>query len=43
LSIVGKVAPYKELAGGVAFVEEFPKDVHGNVLRRKLKEEMLFS
>ena len=36
--IVEKVAYYKQLEGGVFFIEEIPKSPSGKILRRKLKE-----
>ncbi|XP_020279535.1 4-coumarate--CoA ligase 1-like [Pseudomyrmex gracilis] len=37
--IKGKVSEYKELKGGVAFVNEIPKSTTGKILRSKLKSE----
>ena len=34
----GKLAPYKQLRGGVVFVEELPKNAIGKYLRRELRE-----
>ncbi|XP_076241582.1 uncharacterized protein LOC143183762 [Calliopsis andreniformis] len=34
----GKVADYKELQGGVMFVDEIPKNPSGKILRMKLKQ-----
>lgn len=36
-----KVAPHKQLAGGVIFIEEIPKSATGKILRRILKEKAL--
>jgi 4-coumarate--CoA ligase len=33
-----RVAPYKQLRGGVAFVKELPKSAIGKYLRRELRE-----
>ncbi|PGG95519.1 hypothetical protein AJ79_10014 [Helicocarpus griseus UAMH5409] len=33
-----RLAPYKQLRGGVAFVDELPKNAIGKLLRRELKE-----
>lgn len=33
-----KVADYKQLRGGVAFIEEIPKSAIGKMLRRELRE-----
>ena len=38
--VTGKVAPFKELAGGVEFRAEIPKSASGKILRRQLKEEL---
>ena len=35
----GKVAEYKELKGGVFFVNEIPKSAAGKILRRVLREQ----
>lgn len=32
-----KVAPYKQLAGGVSIVDNIPKNASGKILRRQLK------
>lgn len=34
-----KVAPYKQLRGGICFIKEIPKSTAGKVLRRVLSEE----
>lgn len=34
-----RVAPHKQLVGGVRFVEELPKSQTGKLLRRVLKEQ----
>ncbi|XP_043288608.1 4-coumarate--CoA ligase 1 [Venturia canescens] len=36
--VIGKVAEYKELRGGVTFVESIPRNPSGKILRMKLKE-----
>lgn len=36
----GKVAAYKELKGGVAFVEALPKSPSGKILRRFLRDSL---
>lgn len=33
-----RVAPHKQLAGGVAFITELPKNASGKILRRQLKD-----
>ncbi len=33
-----RLAPYKQLRGGVVFVEEIPKNAIGKMLRRELRE-----
>lgn len=33
-----RMAPYKQLRGGVKFVEELPKNAIGKILRRELRE-----
>lgn len=37
----GKVAPFKELNGGVEFRPSIPKSASGKILRRELKEELI--
>lgn len=34
----GKAAPYKQLRGGVVFVETIPKSASGKILRKQLRE-----
>jgi 4-coumarate--CoA ligase len=34
-----KVAPHKQLRGGVRFIAEIPKNASGKLLRRVLKEQ----
>lgn len=34
-----KVAPHKQLRGGVRFIDEVPKNASGKLLRRVLKEK----
>lgn len=36
--VKGKLAPYKQLRGGVAFVDELPKNAVGKYLRRELRD-----
>ena len=36
-----KVAPYKQLAGGVTFVDQIPKTASGKILRRVLRARFL--
>ena len=36
--VAGRVAAYKELRGGVRFVEELPKNAVGKILRRELRD-----
>ena len=36
-----KVSHYKQLEGGVVFIDEIPKSPSGKILRRKLKEMAL--
>ncbi|CAH1791306.1 unnamed protein product [Owenia fusiformis] len=36
-----QVAPYKQLRGGIQFVEELPKNATGKILRRVLKKQFL--
>jgi acyl-coenzyme A synthetase/AMP-(fatty) acid ligase len=33
-----RLAPYKQLRGGVVFVDELPKNALGKILRRELRE-----
>ncbi|VDL84331.1 unnamed protein product [Nippostrongylus brasiliensis] len=33
-----KVSPYKQLAGGVEFINEIPKSAAGKILRRELRD-----
>jgi acyl-coenzyme A synthetase/AMP-(fatty) acid ligase len=33
-----RVAPYKQLRGGVVFVDELPKSAIGKILRRELRD-----
>lgn len=33
-----RLAPYKQLRGGVVFVDEIPKNAIGKLLRRELRE-----
>ena len=33
-----RLAPYKQLRGGVAFVDEIPKNAIGKMLRRELRD-----
>lgn len=35
--VKSRVAPYKELSGGVQFIEAIPKSASGKILRRHLK------
>lgn len=37
-SFAGKVAHYKQLKGGVQFVDMIPKSPSGKILRRQLKQ-----
>jgi acyl-coenzyme A synthetase/AMP-(fatty) acid ligase len=37
--VSGQVAPYKELAGGVKFVDSIPKSASGKILRRLLRDQ----
>ncbi len=37
--LLGKVAPYKQLSGGVEFRESVPKTASGKILRRILRDE----
>ena len=36
--IADRLAPYKQLRGGVVFVDEIPKNAIGKFLRRELRE-----
>jgi 4-coumarate--CoA ligase len=36
--VKGRLAPYKQLRGGVAYVDELPKNAVGKYLRRELRE-----
>lgn len=36
--VKGKLAPYKQLRGGVVFVDELPKNGLNKLLRRELRE-----
>ena len=36
--LADRVAPYKQLRGGVVFVKELPKTAIGKILRRELRE-----
>ena len=36
--VADRLAPYKQLRGGVAFVDEIPKNAIGKFLRRELRE-----
>lgn len=38
--VATKVAPHKQLRGGVRFIDEVPKNASGKILRRVLKEEV---
>ena len=38
--LAGRLAAYKQLAGGVAFLQELPKNPTGKVLRKVLREMM---
>lgn len=38
--VAAKVAPHKQLRGGVRFIDEVPKNASGKILRRILKEEV---
>jgi len=35
-----KVAPYKQLKGGVEFRQEIPKSLSGKILRRILRDQL---
>ena len=37
---IGKVSPYKQLRGGVIFVDVIPKTSTGKIIRRALKENL---
>lgn len=37
--ISSKVAPHKQLRGGVRFIDEIPKNASGKLLRRVLKDQ----
>lgn len=37
--ISDKLAPYKQLTGGVVFVDEIPKSPNGKILKRILREQ----
>lgn len=39
--IKGKLAPYKQLRGGVVFVDELPKNGVNKLLRRELKDRAM--
>lgn len=39
--VKGKVSEYKEINGGVSFIDEIPKNATGKILRTKLKEMYL--
>jgi len=41
--IAGKVAPYKQLKGGVRFIEAIPRLPTGKILRRTLRDSLLKS
>lgn len=36
--VKARLAPYKQLRGGVAFLDEIPKNAIGKFLRRELRE-----
>ena len=38
--LAGKMANYKELSGGVEFMEQIPKSASGKILRRNLKDKL---
>ncbi len=38
--VLGKVAPYKRLRGGVQIVSDIPKSPSGKILRRVLRDEL---
>lgn len=35
--VKGKVAPYKQLVGGIIIVDSIPKNMNGKILRREIK------
>jgi 4-coumarate--CoA ligase len=37
--VASRAAPYKQLRGGVVFVQELPKNAIGKILRRELREQ----
>lgn len=37
--VASRAASYKQLRGGVVFVNELPKNAIGKILRRKLREQ----
>jgi 4-coumarate--CoA ligase len=39
--VKGRLAPYKQLRGGVVFVDELPKNGLNKLLRRELRERAL--
>ena len=41
--ILGQVADYKRLRGGVEFIKEIPRSASGKILRRLLKDKLLSS
>lgn len=36
--VKARLAPYKQLRGGVAFIDEIPKNAIGKFLRRELRD-----
>ena len=36
--VAGKVAEFKQLQGGIEFVEQIPKSAAGKILRRELRQ-----
>lgn len=38
--VANRVAPFKQIAGGVRFVESLPKSASGKILRRVLRDEL---
>ena len=36
----GRVAPYKKLRGGIAFVDQIPRNPSGKILRRILRTQI---